>query len=169
MIREGDGFEREVRNDLQDLARGAPAGPAPGEISHRLRRRAVGRVVRRSGLAACLALALGLAWISREPPRPGDRAVPLLTAGTRPTPIPADADREVVEESISRYLEYVGSEAGYIEKRPNEGASFSLRGRVGVLNEELRRDLNSLLENFDQANLTYREGKVRYSFARWAR
>jgi hypothetical protein len=76
-----------------------------------------------------------------------------------------DADRETVEGLLAGYLGTIGAKAGYLEKHPDESASFSLLGPLALANEELREDLHLLLRNFDMAYVNVQDGRVCYAFA----
>ena len=161
-----DPFERDLVDGLRRLADGAPEGPHPAMLRRRLRRRAWRRAG--VGLAAAAGIVVVTALALRPaPPQESDARLAGGRAAPRslPSPIPGDAGDETVRDTVLRYFAALGVDAAFVEKRLDEGTTFTLLGGTAVPNEELVEDLDMLLRHFDEASFRLRGDDLEYTLA----
>ena len=152
-----DPFEREVREGLKRLAEEAPPGPLAGDLQRRLRVRTARRRLLFGAAAAGLVVAALVGWPRSEIPRIRD------VARARTIPIPSEADRGIFASRIVEYLSAIGARAAHLEKGVQTGAIISLRGPLSRPLDEVRDDLDLLLQNFDEVRFSLRDGELHFT------
>ena len=169
-------FEERLRDGLERLARGAPAGPAREALFDFLRRRRRRRQVTAAGAALAAMLAI---WLVLEAPgrRASERGALRIAAESPPAagpesdaslPAPLDprAGGAQVREALEDVFGALDDRNLTVEKDPGEPVSFAVAGPGALEPERLRRGLDRLLSNYESARIEVLAGNLSYSLMR---
>lgn len=174
---------------LRGLANQAPQGPSAASVTARLARRTLGRWIAATLSLVLVALcATTGAWQAgafgaptpekpasapMPPQMPAAPKLPPVTPNPEPAapqvlkprvaPLGPQADHVEMGEALAAFFATCGADRALIVKDGATQLSFSLNTRDDESLAQIRTDIETLLANYDRAEVTLRNGRLSYS------